>query len=214
MQILYKVKNKVTQNTYLRYLWNKSKLIINIIPYYLVQEGLVGNTDQNLKPSLNEFIVRFLKPSDMKTISENPEVSDSEDILLDRLATACFCLGITYQDNIVSYVWCNLTKCESLFISFPLEKDEAYIFGARTFQAYRGKNLAPYLRYQLYEHLKHLVYTKFLSINEFFNIEAMKLNKKLKARPLKLYIYTIFLKKYRWNILLKNFKNNIMSYEN
>ena len=104
-------------------------------------------------------------------------------------------------------MWANLSKCESQggALSFLLKKDEAYLFDARTFQTYRGKNLAPYLRYELYKHLEKMGRSNLYSITEFFNIGAIKFKKKLKVRPLKVYLHVTFFKKYYYTILLKRY---------
>lgn len=206
MTILHQIKKEVKQKNYLQYLWDKSKSIMRVIPYYLVQEGLSGDRDLNLKPRLSGCVVRFLRASDMKTISENPEVEDSEDILLERLANGCLCLGLIAKGQILSYVWCNLRECDSIFLSFPLKGDQAFLFNARTFRAYRGKDLAPYLRCELYKNLEKIRRNKCLSIIELFNLAAMNVEEKLKAKPLKLYLNILFFKRYRCNLLLKNYR--------
>ena len=102
-------------------------------------------------------------------------------------------------------MWCNLRKCDDESLSFPLKDDEAYLFDARTFKVYRGKNLAPYLRYQLYKCLEQLGRTKFFSITLALDTSALNFKKKLKAKPLNLYLYVNLFQRFTWNIPLRSY---------
>lgn len=63
MQIWYRIKQMVDQNSLLRRAYDLLKLILRIVPYYLVEEGLFDNKDKDLKPKLNKYAVGFLGPS-------------------------------------------------------------------------------------------------------------------------------------------------------
>ena len=54
---------------------------------------------------------------------------------------------------------------------------------------YRGKNLAPYLRYKSYEMLKEMGRDKLYSISEYFNSPAVKFKQKLNAKKLKIILF-------------------------
>ncbi len=196
----------IQENLFLHSLYRLISRIIKIVPYYVFQEFLYDEHQLNLKPDLDPLEVCVLEPSDMKTISSNPEVAESEDILLKRLVHGSICLGLLHNDDIAAYTWCNLKKCQYHPTSdIPLKKDEAYLYDARTFKAYRGKNIAPYLRYQLYKYLTKIGRTKFYSYTVLFNISAVNFKRKLKAKPTKLYVGIIFFNRYRFNILLKDY---------
>jgi hypothetical protein len=160
-----------------------------------------------LKAPLDNSVTAFLEPSDMKTISASPEVSHSEDELLDRLAAGCLCLGMKHNGEIVAYSWCNLRRLSYGMLNFPLKENEAYLFDARTFEAYRGYRLAPYLRYELYKHLAGLGRKRLFSCTSLLNTSAVKFKKRLQAKPIKVYLYFNFLDKYRFHISLKNYKS-------
>ena len=196
----------VKENPLLGFIYRRLTSVIEIVPYYLVREYLFEESELNLKPELDGFEVDFLKSLDMKAISESSEVNDSEDILLKRLDNGCICLGIKHKEDIAAYSWCNLRKCDyDGRLVFQLREDEAYLFDARTFQVYRGKKLAPYLRYQVYRHLAQMGRTKFFSTSSLLNTSAIKFKERLKARPIRLYLYINLLGKYHWNFLLKNY---------
>ncbi len=181
---------------------------VEIVPYYLFREYLYEECDLNLNPRLDRIEVGFLDSSDLKAISKSPEVPDSEETLLRRLDNGCMCLGIKHEDQIAAYTWCNLEKCDyDGRLVFRLEEDEAYLFDARTFQAYRGKNLAPYLRYQLYEHLAKMGRTRFYSATSLLNASALRFKEKLRARRVRLYVYFGLFKRFTCNILLRQYMN-------
>jgi hypothetical protein len=73
------------------------------------------------------------------------------------------------------------------------------------FQSYRGLNLAPFLRYQLYLHLTKMRRTKFFSGTLFLNTSAVRFKEKLRAQKVSLHVYTRFFKKFHFSIRLKNY---------
>lgn len=175
------------------------------MPYYLVQEGLFDEGEINLKPKLEPCTTGFLEPSDIKGLLVNPEASYISDTLEKRLNEGSRCFGIKYKGELTAYMWCDFFKCNIGSFSLPLKDDEASLFDARTFKAYRGKNLAPYLRYQLYKHLAQMGRTRLYSITSIFNAPALNFKKKLRARPLRLYLCIDFLGKYQWTFHIKDY---------
>jgi len=205
MPFLYSLKQLVNQNQLLQSLFNISKMIINVIPFYLVREGLSNENELTVFPKINPCKAIFLSPIDMKVISSNPEVPETKDILLERLSSGCLCLGIKYHDEIVAYMWCNLRKCDSHHITFKLREDEAYLMDARTFSTYRGNNLAPYLRVEIYRHLRQMGRTKFFSITEYFNESALRFKMKLSSKPVNLYLCIKLFRKLKWLVPLRRY---------
>lgn len=194
----------VREIPFLDYIYRKSTSILEIVPYYLFKESLSEKMDFDLKVNMDGFELCFLTPSDMKTISSSPEVPEEEHELLGRLTDGCLCLAMKHDKDIAAYTWCNLRGGLSLIS--PLKDDEAYLFDARTFRAYRGRNIAPYLRHQLYKNLKQMGRTKFFSITSVLNTSAINFKKKLKAKPFKLCVRIKFLNRYEWQIVLKNYE--------
>lgn len=205
MPFLYKLAQTVHQSQFLQLLYDLSKIIIDVHPFYIVQEGMSEVDGINVKPKLESSNVCFLKPSEMKVISESPEVPQAEDVFLKRLSDGCLCIGIKHYDEIAAYMWCNLKECDSKLIRFNLSEDKAYLMDARTFSSYRGKNLAPYLRVQLYKHLRQMGRTKFISITSYLNSPAIRFKKKLNAKPYKLYARIKLFMKFDCVIPLKSY---------
>jgi hypothetical protein len=197
----------VKEHPVLGNLYRRLTSAAEIVPYYLVREYIVEESGLGLQPKLDPLEVRFLEPAEIRAISQSPEVKESEDTLLKRLDNGCMCLGIRHKGHIVAYSWCNLKKCDyEGRLEFDLKDDEAYLFDARTFQAYRGKNLAPYLRRQLYKNLAEMGRTKFFSTTSTFNTSAMKFKEKLGAEPFRLYLYIHLLGVFRRSFLLRKYE--------
>jgi hypothetical protein len=88
---------------------------------------------------------------------------------------------------------------------FKLNTNEAYLLNMFTITNFRGKNLAPYLRYACYRHLeKRLITTKY-SVNNYFNKSAINFKKKLNSKPQKLEVNIESFKSVQWNLVLKSY---------
>ncbi|MBN2845556.1 MAG: GNAT family N-acetyltransferase [Deltaproteobacteria bacterium] len=205
MSLSGKLAQMVNKNPFLRRLYDASQKILHVSFFYIVREGLTDDGRLNVKPKIDSWDVVFLKPSDIKDLSENPEVPESTDLLLERLTNGYLCIGIKHRGEIAAYMWCNLRECRERYVRFDLRKDEAYLMDARTFSLYRGKNLAPYLRVELYRHLRQMGRTKFISITDYWNTPASRFKKKLHAKPQKLFVWVKFLMKYERAVLLKRY---------
>ena len=125
--------------------------------------------------------------------------------MLKMLSKGCVCLGIKYKNEIAACMWYDLAQCTYKYLTFDLAEDEAYLYSARTFKAYRGKALAPYLRQKMYEHLAAKGRTKLYSITLYENTPSIMFKKKLHARNLKLYLRIRLFDKYNWNLLLRRY---------
>jgi GNAT superfamily N-acetyltransferase len=198
----------IQENPLLRDAYGILSSVVKIVPFYIFQEFLSDEKELNLRPDLGSLQASVLEPSDIKAVSLNPEVPESEGLLLDRLAHGSICLGLKHNDDIAAYTWCNLKEFQyHPTLDITLKEDEAYLYDARTFKAYRGKNIAPYLRYQLYKYLAKTGRTKLYSYTVLFNTAAVNFKLKLKAKPIKLYLGFVFFKRYRLNILVKDYES-------
>jgi hypothetical protein len=179
---------------------------LKIVLYCITGEYPPASTVAKLPPEMTAVACDFLSPSEIEGLYNEPELKSLRGEISQWRDDDCFCLGVKLDEKIVAYVWCNLSRCNSDMAPFPLQKDEAFIFRARTLNAYRGKNLAPFLRYELYKRLSAMGRTKYYSISECFNAPGANLLKKLNAKPLKLRLYCGLFRKIKWNINLKNYQ--------
>ena len=209
--IIKKIKYRVRNRLILLLIFERLAAIgFNIRLYYLTQEFLFDEIDLNLKPELAPLEADFLSSSEIKNIYDHPEnklsMRDNKNFIEER----CLCFALKYNGEILTYLWCNLDRCHGLY-PFPLKEDEAYLSGAFTFRAYRGKNLAPFLRYQVYKHLNQTGKTRIYSLTDVFNTPAIKFKNKLKAKPLKIIINIMFFNKYNWNFTIGSPKHFVIT---
>jgi hypothetical protein len=179
---------------------------IKIVPYYITLELLPDQVELNLPPELKGAISGFLTEPEIERVYNEPEISGLRKEMHQWRDKDCLCFGLKHDEKVLSYMWCNLQRCNSDMASFPINKDEAFLFRARTMNAYRGKNLAPFLRYQLYKSLSEMGRIKYYSITEYFNTPAGNFKKKLNARPLKLCLFCGLFGKIKGNITIKNYR--------
>lgn len=205
MSLLYSIKKIISRHLILERLFYRLKSIIRIIPYYLVEEGVSGD-DAAIKPKIDasRLVVGPLNESDMKALSQNPETDLPEKRYVDRLKKGWHCMGIRYNESVVAYLWYSLKNGEDI-LPIQLNRNEAYITDVRTFKAFRGKNLAPYLRFELYKYLRKMGRNKFYSITFCYNEPALGVMNKIRAKRAKLFLCVRIAGKFSWNIVLKSF---------
>jgi hypothetical protein len=166
------------------------KIGIKITLFYVTRESLDDNVELNLKPKLEPVTCSFLSPAGVRELYDsNEEIKYLAKEADNWQQDGCLCFAVKHNNQYTSYTWCNLRQCNSELYPFPLKQGEAYLFRARTLIAYRGKNLAPFLRYELYKDLAGKGYTRFYSITGYFNEAALSFKKKLKAENIKLCLY-------------------------
>jgi DNA modification methylase len=90
--------------------------------------------------------------------------------------------------------------------TFEIKPNEAYLLNMWTFHGYRGRNLAPYLRYESYKLLNKRGRTFKYSITDYFNKSSIKFKNKLNAKHLYLYLSIVLFRKYKWNFTLKKYE--------
>ncbi len=178
--------------------------------FYFMQGNAIDGANLATQPKIEPIEIVHLKPSDMKNLAAKAERDYSEDVMLQMLSEGCICIGIKYKDEIISWGWANLknAKNDLLSISFDLKENEAYILGMRTLSAFKGKGLAPYLRYHTYKYLVETGRTKYYGFIFFSNIPSIRYHRKSNIfKPFKLYMNVKILNKYNRNILLKSYRN-------
>ena len=201
------VRDKVRHRLVLQSLFGMlGRTGIEIVPYYVTHESLNHETEPGVDPKLGPIAACLLSPAEIEAVYTHPDSRVMGDVKSTYLAERCFCFGLKLNGEMAAYMWCNLHRCHSRFNMFPLKDDEAYLCSAVTFRAYRGKNMAPFLRYELYKHLNQIGRTNFYSITEFFNTSAQKFKEKLGAKPIKLGLYVGLFNRWQWSITLKKYR--------
>ena len=177
---------------------------IEFTPYYLFLEGINGTEIPEIKGIVADYSCELLRPEDMKIIGTINYAGFSEEKLLSMLKTGEKCLGIKHKGDIAAFMWINLHEFNYKSTTIHLKSNEAYLWFMYTIESYRGKNLAPYLRYKSYEILKEMGRDKLYSISDYFNSPAVKFKKKLNAKKLKFILFIQLFNKIHRSFTLKS----------
>lgn len=172
-KLLKKITDKIKHGLVLDSIRNQiARIGVNISPYYWVQEGMNPTEVPEINGIISDYTVGFIEPEEIKKINEDLGTYSVEGLLAYYNAGKK-CLGLKYKDELASFMFINLTECDFTARIIPLKNDEAYLAYMYTMKAFRGKNLAPYLRYRSYEILKKMGRDKIYSVSMFFNSPDM-----------------------------------------
>ena len=186
-----------------------ARLGIEIRPFYLIKEKLNRNLKKKFNQGFEEYSCRYLNEDEIKLIANIKGHYISKKILLSWLKRGNKCLVLTCEEKLVAFTWFNLDKIDSIFMKRKLKPNEAYVFDAFTLESFRGKGLAPYLRYQIYKALVNKKKNVFYSVSEYFNKPAVQLKKKLNGEFLGLYIYLRIFDKWDKSFCLMKYNSNL-----
>lgn len=203
-----RVRNVIKNGMFLFGLKNRlARIGIEIMPYYWVQEEVIPCDVPMIKGDVSEYSLKELSFEEVKFISK--EIDNMQMDLLEKEFEQCpYCLGLVHNNTIAAYMFMGLKDVVFRDKLFPIKTNEAYLTSMWTFHAYRGRNLAPYLRYKGYEFLReHGRDTKY-SISEYFNKSTIKFKNKLNSKHIRLYIYFNLFGKWERHYLLKNYTDN------
>ncbi|MGZ5095415.1 MAG: hypothetical protein ACXWCH_30215 [Burkholderiales bacterium] len=177
---------------------------LRIEPYHLFLEGLAGAS--TFDRALEKYEVRFLGTQDMRELALIPGRNFTHDDLLRRLDEGKRCLGLLLGGRIAAFTWFDSTAC--LFEDdrlFPLQGNEACLFDAYTLEAFRGQDLAPYMRYRCYEELAKIGRTRCYSATVLFNVPAERFKKKLGAQVIELWVLIEIFRRWRFQRRLRRY---------
>jgi GNAT superfamily N-acetyltransferase len=165
------------------------KIKIMVSPYLIFVEEFYENiTSPQIDNELNKYKIIFLGREDMKTIEALPDRIPTEAELLNRLNEQKVCMALKLGQEIVAFTWYDLKECNIKGIKCPINDNEAYLFDAYTLPSYRGKGIAPFVRYRSYQELKNIGKHRLLSFSDYYNTPAIRFKQKLKAKPVELRI--------------------------
>ena len=203
--LLKKIGSKFKHGLVLQTIRNQlSRIGIKITPYYWVQEGLNITDAPGIKGNISEYTVEFIGAEEIKRIA-NDVHAYSEKGMLKLLEKGNKCLALRHQEEIASLMYIDFDECDFASLDLALKDDEAYLTYMYTMDAFRGKNLAPYLRYRSYEILRKMGRDKIYSVSVLFNSSAIRYKEKLNAKNLKLILYLELFKKIKWSITLRTY---------
>ncbi|MCM4170107.1 hypothetical protein DHD32_01345 [Arenibacter sp. TNZ] len=177
---------------------------IVITPYYWVKEEAEECTEPKIKGDVSEFIFRELSLDEMKLISKGIDNFNIENLMVNY-ENSQLCMGLEHNGEIAAYMFIGLKDLDYKGNLFRIKGNEAYLFNMWTFHSFRGRNLAPYLRYKCYQLLNDQGRDTKYSITQYFNKSSIKFKKKLNSKHLKFYLYINLFGKWQKHYLLKSY---------
>jgi hypothetical protein len=175
---------------------------IEISPFYIFrEEARFAKKPPDIEGSA-DYSVEELGRDDMKLIGSIYEALPEEK-LLGFLDAGEKCIALKYKGEIVSFVWINFNVLNYGSTVINLKSNEAYMWFGYTLIPYRGKNLIPYLRYNIYEILIKMNRDVLYSVSDCFNSPAVRFKEKLNARKVSTILYINLFKKIRKSYTLR-----------
>ena len=199
-----RLKQKIRYNSILRILHDGLvKIGLQLSLFYLVEEGLHLQT---IPLEFNEFscyTAEFLKEEELNIIADIPERPYKKEILQKRFKDGSRCLLCKKDEQLIGYTWFNLFECDSGIYKLSLKENEAYLFDAYVLMEYRGKRIAPFIRFLCYKELQKLNRTTLYSISDLFNSQSIRFKKKLNAKFSVLILYINLFNKIKFSRQIK-----------
>ena len=140
------------------------------------------------------------------TFIKNTIIGIEEKDFIQYLKNGETCIGLKHDEDIVAFLFVRRTSFDFRKRRFNLGKNDCYIHSMYVFEKFRGKNVATYLRYQVFKLLEQENITNIYSITEYFNKSALKYQRKLNTKPKKLYLSLVLFKQRHMNFTLKRFQ--------
>jgi ribosomal protein S18 acetylase RimI-like enzyme len=173
--------------------------------YYIFKEGLSEIKEDKL--NFSDYEIRFLDYKDITTLHNLEGHDNPVSAMLDRLRKGDKCLGLKNNGKIVGFTWSRFDQfAYPSNFGFSLGPDEAYLYDMYVLKEYRGRNIAPLLRYSSYQELAKIGRTVLYSVSLIPNTPAIRFKKKLGAQIQSLWLYVRLNKKISWNWKLKTYK--------
>ena len=186
VSLLKKIQTKIRYGLTLHSIRNiLQKIGIEINPYCLFQEGINVPEIDGLGRITSDYSFELLGPEDMKIIGAM-DAGYSEEQFLALLSKGEKSIALKHNGEIAAFMFINFTDVSHKSTIIHLKSNEAYLWFMFTVNSYRGKNLAPYLRYKSYEILREMGRDVLYSISDYFNSPAIKFKQKLNAKKLKI----------------------------
>jgi len=204
MMDLQRLRQKFKYNSIFRILHDGLvKIGVKISFFYLVEEGLHLSPAKFENKEFLDYSVEFLNEDNIDLICSIPERPCEKEIIINLMKNGCRCFVVKKDNDIIGYTWFNIYECNFEGYKFSLKENEAYLFDAYILIKYRGKNIAPFIRYKCYKELEKLGKTKLYSISEIVNKQSINFKKKLNARFVLLGLYVSLFKKRTFSKPLK-----------
>ncbi|WP_420322717.1 GNAT family N-acetyltransferase [Flagellimonas sp.] len=175
---------------------------IDFMPYYWLKEETKPILPPKIKDNGEDYSISYFGEDEIEIIQKRIKGIGHKN-LLRNLEDGQMCVGIKKDKDIAAYMFIQTGNINFRGKTFQLRPNEAYLKDMYTFESYRGKNIAPYLRYNAYSLLREKGIDTKYSISEAFNRPTIRFKKKLNSEHLELYLSIKLFKRYQWTIKLR-----------
>lgn len=201
--VLYRIRHGLVlmsiQNLLLR-------IGIEINPFWIEREGLDLCQEPKLRDDPKLYHLKDLDIAHVFELFEN--LQWRTDTLRRELPDQYRVVGLCRGSEIGALMMIRFREFKCGSKVFPLQDTEAYLENMYTYENFRGKNLAPYLRYQCYKMLAEEGRNVCYSMTQCFNTSSLKFKAKLGAQHRELYLVLALFNKYRKTFLLRRYPHN------
>nr|WP_299173556.1 hypothetical protein [uncultured Allomuricauda sp.] len=181
-----------------------SRTGIDISPYYWVREGSLNFDVPKIKDKDTSYKFEFLQLADLEAM-RSMRLRYNKSEMIEGMKRGQKCIALKESNNVAAFMFIEYNSFVSRGKKFVLGEKDAYLLNMYTLNNYRGRNLAPFLRYKSYELLKEEGIENIYSISEYFNYSSRKFKEKLKAKNTSLYLSILLFKKKKWTFKLRDF---------
>ena len=179
---------------------------IDIAPFYWMEETLPDIPPPLIKGDPADYEFSFFGLEDIKIINDLPERQVfNPQVFLSLFSQGKKCYGVKFKNKIAAFTWINLDESNSRFYRVDMKDNEAYLGDMYVLKAFRGRNIAPVLRYKTYQALKEIGRDTCYSITECFNTPSLRFKQKLHARILFKGLFIDLFKKFRKIWILRRY---------
>ena len=185
-----------------------ARIGIDVLPYYWVKEGYLLEPPK-IKGKADNYEFCRLYKEDLELL-KGKILNYNDSSHIGSLERGNFCFALKNDGEVAAYMFAQFEDEVFSEKRFVIKKDEAYLTSMYTFESHRGKGLAPYLRYRVYEHLKGEGYKSFYSISSYLNKPTLKFKKKLKAQNVQLILSLGLANRFVWNFTIWRLKDDII----
>ncbi|GGZ83311.1 hypothetical protein GCM10007028_21580 [Algibacter mikhailovii] len=179
-----------------------ARLGLDIMLYYWVQEEHEPCNQPKIKGDASKYTVRELSIDEVIAINQGNTSVSLEDVT-KSMKQGQICLGLETEGEIAAYNLIGLEGFNFKGREFKLKPNEFYLSYMWTFHEYRGRNLAPYLRYESYRYLEKKGRDRKYSITDRFNKSSIRFKKKLNSKHLNSYLSIGIFNLFTWNYTLR-----------
>ena len=135
-----------------------ARIGLDFMPYYW-EVGSIDIEQPQLRDEASNYVLSKFGKEEIAYI-QSKIVGIAHKNLLRDLSEGDTCLGLKKDGEICVYTFIKHGPFSFRGRKFDIKPFEGYVHNTYTFEAYRGKNLAPYIRYQCYKYFENIKNSK------------------------------------------------------